>query len=75
MNTRLRCFCQRGDLAGDAGFLSTTRQHLHQHPELSFQEADTAALVARHLEDWGWAVTRGVGGHGVVGTLLSLIHI
>ena len=69
MNTRLRCFCQLGDLAGDAGFLAATRQHIHQHPELSFQEADTAALVARHLQDWGWAVTRGVGGHGVVGTL------
>ena len=69
MNARLRCFCQLGDLAGDAGFLSKTRQHLHRHPELSFQEADTATLVARHLEEWGWAVTRGVGGHGVVGTL------
>ncbi len=69
MNSRLRCFCQLGDLAGDAGFLSATRQHIHQHPELSFQEADTAALVARHLGDWGWAVTRGVGGHGVVATL------
>jgi len=69
MNDRLRCFCQLGDLSGDAGFLSATRQHLHQHPELSFQEADTAALVARHLQAWGWAVTRGVGGYGVVGTL------
>ena len=69
MNTRLRCFCQLGDLAGDAGFLCSTRQYIHQHPELSFQEADTAALVARHLQDWGWAVTRHVGGHGVVGTL------
>ena len=42
MNSRLRCFCQLGDLTGDAGFLSATRQHIHQHPELSFQEADTA---------------------------------
>jgi hippurate hydrolase len=69
MNTRLRCFCQLGDLAGDAGFLGLTRRHIHQHPELSFQEANTAELVARHLDDWGWAVARGVGGHGVVGTL------
>jgi hippurate hydrolase len=36
---------------------------------LSFEEADTAALVASHLEDWGWTVARGVGGHGVVGSL------
>ena len=69
MNDRLRCFCQLGDLSGQAGFLTATRQHIHRHPELSFQEADTAALVAGHLEDWGWAVTRNVGGHGVVGTL------
>jgi hippurate hydrolase len=65
----MHCFCQLGDLDGDAGFLSRTRQHLHQNPELSFQESNTSALVAGHLEDWGWAVTRHVGGHGVVGTL------
>jgi hippurate hydrolase len=66
---RLRCFCQLGDLAGSAGFLASTRRHIHQHPELSFEEADTAALVARLLEEWGWQVTRGVGGHGVVGSI------
>ncbi len=69
MNTRLRCYCQLGDLSGAAGFLADTRRHLHQHPELSFEEKDTAALVAKYLEEWGWQVTRGVGGHGVVGTL------
>ncbi len=68
-NTGLRCYCQLGDLSGAASFLAATRQHIHQHPELSFQEADTSALVARHLDEWGWAVTRHVGGHGVVGTL------
>ncbi|MEY3474798.1 MAG: putative hydrolase YxeP, partial [Pseudomonadota bacterium] len=69
MNTRLRCYCQVSDLAGDAGFLAETRRHLHRHPELSFQEERTAALVAERLEAWGWQVTRGVGGHGVVGTM------
>ncbi len=69
MNTSLRCFCQLSDLSASAGFLAATRQHIHQHPELSFLEADTSALVARHLDEWGWAVTRNVGGHGVVGTL------
>ncbi|MFM2066246.1 MAG: hypothetical protein RLZZ584_1155 [Pseudomonadota bacterium] len=71
MNQRLRCYCQLGDLSGSAGFLATTRRHIHQHPELSFEEADTAALVARYLQDWGWQVTRGVGGHGVVGTMVN----
>jgi hippurate hydrolase len=69
MNTRLRCFCELGDLLGAAGALASTRQRIHQHPELSFQEADTAALVADQLQGWGWDVTRNVGGHGVVGTL------
>ena len=69
MNDRLRCFCELADLAGSAGFLRTTRRHLHQHPELSFQEARTAELVAGNLREWGWEVATGVGGHGVVGTL------
>ena len=69
MNNRLRCFCQLDDLSGSAGFLCATRQRIHQHPELSFQEADTAALVASQLKEWGWDVTGGVGGHGVVGTM------
>jgi len=69
MNAPLRCYCQRGDLSAAAAELAATRRHLHQHPELSFQEADTAALVAERLQAWGWQVTRGVGGHGVVGTL------
>jgi hippurate hydrolase len=71
MNDRLRCFCELADLAGSAGFLRTTRRHLHQHPELSFQEARTAELVAGNLKEWGWEVATGVGGHGVVGTLRS----
>ncbi len=71
MDARWQCCCRLDDLAGAAGFLSATRQHLHQHPELSFEEAETAALVARQLDEWGWQVSRGVGGHGVVGTLRS----
>ncbi|WP_434300951.1 amidohydrolase [Corallococcus exiguus] len=42
---------------------------LHEHPELSGQEARTAAQVARRLEAEGYAVSRDVGGHGVVGLL------
>lgn len=46
-----------------------TYRHLHAHPELSLQETETAALVARSLEAAGYAVTPGVGGTGVVGVL------
>ena len=45
------------------------RRDIHQHPELSFQETRTAALVARHLNALGLEVRTGVGGHGVVGVL------
>lgn len=46
-------------------------RELHQKPELSFQEAATAARIAGELEKAGVSVTRGVGGHGVVGVLTN----
>jgi amidohydrolase len=47
-----------------------TRHHLHQNPELSHHEAQTAALVADRLRNLGLDEVRtGVGGHGVVGEL------
>lgn len=45
------------------------RQHIHAHPELSFEEFATADLVAGKLQDWGYQVHRGLGGTGVVGLL------
>jgi hippurate hydrolase len=69
MNARYTCFCQLSDLAGAAGLLTDKRRHLHRNPELSFEEASTASWVAEQLESWGYDVTRGVGGHGVVGSL------
>jgi amidohydrolase len=44
-------------------------QHLHQYPELSFQEKQTAARVAEELRRAGFEVTTGVGRVGVVGVL------
>ncbi|MCB1713721.1 MAG: amidohydrolase [Candidatus Competibacteraceae bacterium] len=46
------------------------RRDIHRHPELAFEEHRTAALVADQLKAWGYAVERGVGGTGVVGTLV-----
>eukprot|EP00499_Haloplacidia_sp_CaronLabIsolate_P001772 CAMPEP_0196781570 /NCGR_PEP_ID=MMETSP1104-20130614/9829_1 /TAXON_ID=33652 /ORGANISM="Cafeteria sp., Strain Caron Lab Isolate" /LENGTH=442 /DNA_ID=CAMNT_0042151803 /DNA_START=6 /DNA_END=1334 /DNA_ORIENTATION=+ len=46
-----------------------TRRYLHAHPELSFEEFETAKLVARKLREWGIEVEEGVGRTGVVGTL------
>src|SRR4051812_22699586 len=44
-------------------------RHLHQHPELSHQEHDTAAQVADRLKGFGYQVHEGIGGTGVVGVL------
>ncbi len=45
------------------------RRDLHQHPELSFQEHRTSALVAQLLGEWGYDVFTGIAGTGVVGRL------
>ncbi|WP_329386798.1 amidohydrolase [Streptomyces sp. NBC_01716] len=42
---------------------------LHAHPELSGAESETAERFAARLAGDGATVTRGVGGHGVVGVL------
>jgi len=49
--------------------LVALRRDVHQHPELSFQEHRTAALIAERLRTAGLAVREGVGGTGVVGLL------
>ncbi|MCD6151278.1 MAG: amidohydrolase [Deltaproteobacteria bacterium] len=45
------------------------RRHLHQHPELSGQEKETAAMVAEILDSNDIHYQSGVGGHGVVAWL------
>jgi amidohydrolase len=49
--------------------LTALYRHLHSHPELSFQEEDTARRVADELRKVGAEVTTGVGKLGVVGVL------
>jgi len=43
-----------------------TRRHLHQHPELSFQEYQTARFVADRLKELGLEPQEGVANTGVV---------
>jgi amidohydrolase len=45
------------------------RRHLHQFPELSFQESETADYVAMQLRDMGIAFEQGIGGHGIKASL------
>ena len=42
------------------------RRHLHQHPELSFQEDQTSRYIAGKLEEFGIPFQRGMAGNGVV---------
>jgi amidohydrolase len=45
------------------------RRHLHQHPELAFNERQTSDFIATQLASFGLKVHRGLAGTGVVGTL------
>jgi hippurate hydrolase len=45
------------------------RRQIHSHPELSYQEHDTAALVATELTKLNIPFTTGIAGTGVVGLL------
>ncbi len=52
-----------------AGFhkdVISIRRHMHQHPELSFKEYETAAFIARKLKDLGIPFREKVGGNGLV---------
>ncbi|WP_106565736.1 amidohydrolase [Cecembia rubra] len=44
-------------------------KHLHQNPELSLQEKETSARIAKELRSLGYEVTEGIGGYGVVGVI------
>ena len=46
------------------------RRDIHRHPELAYEEHRTSALVADKLRQWGYSVTTGLGGTGVVGQLV-----
>jgi hippurate hydrolase len=46
------------------------RRDIHQNPELAYEEHRTSALVAERLRHWGYAVTTGLGGTGVVGQMV-----
>lgn len=47
------------------------RRYLHRHPELSFEEFDTADFIAEKLTAMGYAVKRNVGGTGVTASFES----
>ncbi|WP_211460546.1 M20 aminoacylase family protein [Collimonas silvisoli] len=62
-------YCELADLNDAKDELIEIRRHIHRHPELSYEEFNTSDLVAAKLQAWGYAVTRNIGGTGLVGTL------
>src|SRR3954464_4617356 len=54
----------RKRLNADYPRLDALYKHFHAHPELSLQEEQTAARLAKELRAAGLKVTARVGGHG-----------
>lgn len=50
------------------------REHLHQHPELSYKEFETMAFVSERLTELGIPHETKVGGTGVVGIIRNDLH-
>src|ERR1700741_1137076 len=48
------------------------RRHLHTHPELSFQEHNTAVFISEQLTAFKIPHTTGIAGTGIVGILEGL---
>lgn len=59
---------QLSDIHND---IVSLRHHIHQHPELQYEEELTAALVAKTLTEYGYQVTTGIGETGVTTILDS----
>jgi len=51
--------------------LVALRRYLHQYPELSWEEAHTAQVIAGCLEALGLTVRTGVGGYGLIAQLVG----
>ena len=56
-------------LQAQAAEFIAVRRDIHKHPEMGYKEYRTSDLVAEQLTAWGYQVTRGLGGTGVVGQL------
>jgi amidohydrolase len=56
-------------LEAQAAELVKHYQHLHRHPEVSFEEKETAAYLAQLWREAGFELTTGLGGYGIVGIL------
>ncbi|MDZ4773349.1 MAG: amidohydrolase [Planctomycetota bacterium] len=58
-------------IAANAAKLVEWRRHLHQHPELSNREVETARFVAERLREMGLTPTTGIAKHGVKAVIVG----
>jgi amidohydrolase len=49
--------------------ITLIRRHLHSHPELSFEEENTAKYISKVLNSWGINHQTKIGGFGIVGII------
>ena len=59
----------RGEVDAIYPQMQALYRDLHEHPELSTLETETAGRLAARLKELGYVVTTGVGGTGIVGVL------
>lgn len=45
------------------------RRHLHAHPELSYEEAETSKFISKKLTEFGIEHQTNIGGYGIVGLI------
>jgi hippurate hydrolase len=56
-------------VAENFGELLKIRHYLHAHPEISFQEKETATYLSEILSKWGIEHQTNIGGYGIVGLI------
>lgn len=69
LDTSSRSYTEVADLLPLQDELAAIRHHIHRHPELAFNEHGTAGYIADKLREWGYAVTTGIAGTGLVATM------
>jgi amidohydrolase len=55
--------------ASVAEWATACRRHLHQNPELSYQEKETSAFIEAELRQMGYEPQTGIGGYGIKAVL------
>jgi hippurate hydrolase len=60
---------QLDEIAQDHEYLSALRREFHAYPELGFEEYRTSHRAAQELQKVGIAVSRGIGGTGIIGVI------